>query len=805
MIKYASLMWISYAAFMPAAFAQESSQKGYGVIAGKIYDAGQQLPLELATAILFRQQDSAMVLGAAAKADGGFRFEKISAGAYYLEIQFLGFKKKRIANIALTPERATVDLGKILLQQTTLSMAEVEVQAEAHSMSYQLDKKVISVGKQQTAASGTLVEVLENVPSITVDLEGNVSLRGSSNFTVLVDGRPSVLEPSEALQQIPASTVENIEIITNPSAKYNPEGTSGIINIVLKKDRRQGISGLANLNAGVGDKYGGDFLYDYRDKNYQATLGVDYNRRLVTGARREENETTLAGRTSSTASEGDSRRQDNSLGLRSELRLTLGTRDVASFGARYGWRDNKRGAALHYLERSDLDPEAVQYRSASERDRERNFYAMHTAYQHRFAPEGHELSAEMSFSRREGEEATTHNLRTLANAIFSGQRTTEDGPSQELRAKLDYTLPVGEKGKLEAGYQSELERSEDRTGLYEYEATQNEYVLLPQFSNRTRYDENVHALYALYAGAWKSAGYQIGLRGELTDRAIVSQSAGQRFTIAQWDYFPAVHLSNQIAAGHQIMASYTRRIDRPGGGELEPFQTWTDAYNVRVGDPALRAEYLDSYEAGYQATFERSLWSIEAYYRKTHNKIEDVRSVYADNVTLHSAANIGSDYAFGSELLLNYDFSKNWTANLTGNLYRYRIEGALFGEAFARESFNWNTRLSNTLKLRAGTQLQLDANYNSPSISTQGRREGFFTANAAIKQEFFGKLLSATLQVRDLFRSAKYEHTSAGADFYNYSYSTREAPAVMLNLKYNFNSYKPERDARPQEQEEEAF
>ncbi len=219
----------------------------------------------------------------------------------------------------------------------------------------------------------------------------------------------------------------------------------------------------------------------------------------------------------------------------------------------------------------------------------------------------------------------------------------------------------------------------------------------------------------------------------------------------------------------------------------------------------MESEYLDSYEAGYQATFEKSLWSLGAYYRKTRNKIEDVRSVYADNVTLHSAANIGTDYAFGSELLCNCDLRKGWTANWTGNLYHYRIRGALFGEAFERESFNWNARLSNTITLRAATQIQLDANYNSASIATQGRREGFFTANAAIKQELWGKQLSATLQVRDLFRSAQNEHISAGADFYNYSYSTREAPMVMLNFRYNFNSYKPERDSRRDEQEEEEY
>lgn len=452
-------------------------------------------------------------------------------------------------------------------------------------------------------------------------------------------------------------------------------------------------------------------------------------------------------------------------------------------------------AALNYAVRTEPVTETVSYLSTSNRERKRNFFTLTSSYQHRFAPKGHELSVEVFFRKRDGEEMTTYNLLTNNAAMISGQRTTEVGPSDELRLKLDYSLALGEKGKFEAGYQGEMEDSEDRTGLYEYEMAQNDYVRLPQFSNVTRYDENVHALYAIFAGEWKRLGVQAGLRRELTNRTILSQGAAQRFTVDQWDYFPTLHLSRQFAVGQQAMASYTRRIERPGGGELEPFLTWTDAYNVSAGNPALKAEYIDSYELGYQANFGKSLWSVETYYRKAHNKIEDVRSVYTDNVTLHSAANIGTDYALGSELLLNYDVSKKWNTSLTGNLYQYRIEGALFDEAFSRASFNWNARLSNTIKLGEPIQLQLDGHYNSPSVSTQGRREGFFTANAAIKYEFIEKLLSATLQVRDVLGSAKNERIAQGVDFYNYNYSTREAPVVMLNFKYNFNNYKPDRNS----------
>lgn len=785
-------------------FAQERA-RGNGAIFGKVYEAAQRTPIEFANVLLLSVKDSAMVRGIATNAKGEFRFEALPPGEYYLDVQFIGFKKKRVAGFAITAARPTIDLGGILLQQTTLAVEGVEVEAEALAVSYQLDKKVINVGRQPAASSGTVVDVLENVPSVSVDIEGNVSLRGSSNFTVLIDGRPSILEPSDALQQIPASTVENIEIVTNPSAKHDPEGASGIINIVLKKERRSGRSGIVNLNLGAGEKYGGDFLYDYKSGSVQATFGVDYNRRLFTGTEREENQTTREGLISTINSNGDSRRQDKNLGGRGELRWEPSRKDEFNFGGRYGERNSVRGSTLQYFESVSTAPTASEYSSASDRTRARDFYALNAGYKHRFAPKGHELAAELFYSRREGDEANTFSLRTLAENMISGQRNTEIGPSRELRAKIDYTLTLGEKSKFEAGYQSEWERSEDRTGLSEYDRLMDAYVTRAQFNNFTQYDENAHALYALFAAAWRGTSYQLGLRGELTDRAIYSASAAQRFVIEQWDYFPSVHVSRQIAGKHQAMASYTRRIERPNGGELEPFLTWVDAYNVRVGNPALQSEYIDSYELGYQMNFAQSQWSLEAYGRKTHNKIEDVRSVYADNVTLRSAANIGADYTFGSELLWTRDFTKRWSVNLTGNLYQYRITGVLFDEAFERESFNWNLRGSNSLKLQSGTQLQFDAIYNSPSVATQGRREGFFTANVAIKQEFFAKMFSATLQVRDVFRSAKEESISEGENFYNARASRREAPVVLLNLKYNFNHYKTERNGNREERDDEEF
>jgi hypothetical protein len=256
-------------------------------------------------------------------------------------------------------------------------------------------------------------------------------------------------------------------------------------------------------------------------------------------------------------------------------------------------------------------------------------------------------------------------------------------------------------------------------------------------------------------------------------------------------------MSYRHGIGHQVMASYTRRIDRPREWYLEPFLTWSDAYNVRRGNPALKPEYIDSYELGYQKQIGRAnLFSAEVYYRVAHNKIQRVRSVYEENVILHTIDNVGTDYTFGTEFMLTVDQLKWWNVNVMGNIYNYRIEGELLGDSFDRKSTNWRAQLNNTFKLGRMTRIQANAMYNSPTVSSQGRREGYFSTSAAIKQDFMNKTLSVSLQARDLFSKVRYEFTSEGSDFYSYSRFARTAPMVTLTVSYYLNNYKPERERR---------
>jgi outer membrane receptor protein involved in Fe transport len=479
--------------------------------------------------------------------------------------------------------------------------------------------------------------------------------------------------------------------------------------------------------------------------------------------------------------------------MRGGIELTLSSQDKLSLGGRYGGGAMEGSFELDYSEWSEPGDVYNSYTSQEDGNHSRNFYALMFDYLHQFSKKDHSLSLQTFFSRRDGDQLSTTELLDMAGVIINGQRSTEEGPGTRMQLRLDYKLPLRENDRFEAGYQTRVNRSENVYNLYEYDSITGDYTFLPQFSHSTEYSRTIHSLYSLYSGEWGSFGYQGGLRGEYMYRAIELVGEDEDFTIDRWDYFPTAHISYQFLYGQQLMASYTRRIDRPRQWWLEPFITWSDAYNVRMGNPALKPEYIDSYELGHQLSFGKNLFSTEAYYRITHNKVERVRSVYSENIIMHTVENVGTDYARGVELMLDLNLSKWWNINIMTNLYDYRIEGTLYGEDFSEEDFNWSARFNNEFKVLKFTKVQINGRYRSPSISAQGQREGFFTADAALKQEFLDRRLSATLQLRDIFGTGKREYRSEGEDFYYYSYFEHTSPMVMLTFTYNFNNYKPER------------
>jgi outer membrane receptor protein involved in Fe transport len=325
--------------------------------------------------------------------------------------------------------------------------------------------------------------------------------------------------------------------------------------------------------------------------------------------------------------------------------------------------------------------------------------------------------------------------------------------------------------------------------LYVYDLEEQDYILQPEKSNLTDYSRNIYALYGIFKGESGKLGYQAGLRGEYTYRTISAVESVEDYTLERYDFFPTLHLSYQLPKENQLMASYSRRIDRPRGWYLEPFITWTDMYNVRQGNPALKPEYIDAMELGFIHSREKSQVSLEAYYRIKHNKVERTREVYQEGILLQTYTNVGTDYSLGMEALYNVSLFPWWELNLMGDLYEYRIKSDLNPSASYR-SFNWGTRVNNTFSIADRIRIQFDGNYNSATVTTQGEDKGYYSFNAAVRSDFLDRSLSLVLQVRDVFATMDRVSVIQDVDFYNYSSRSTRAPIVSLTASYRLNNFK---------------
>jgi outer membrane receptor protein involved in Fe transport len=777
---------------------QGHGQRNYtprGKINGVVMDKTSQRPVEYANVVLYKAKDSSMVDGTVTDVNGSYTLEKIAFGKYYLEFDFIGFRKEISGEIMITPRNQSHTVDTAYLEQAAQNIEGVEVTGERVDVEYKVDKKVINVGQDVSAQGGSVVEVLENVPSIQVDIEGNVELRGSSSFRVLINGKPSVLEGSDALQQMPANRVKSIEVITNPSAKYDPEGTAGIINVITKKQKEKGFNGMIKATAGTKDKYDASVNLNYQTGKFNFFGSVDY---------REYN----FGMDGRSERELYSNNLDTTTFINQDVDRTMG-RSGYSFKTGFDYQLTQSSTVSlsgklgnfgfgHDMERKStrwMEPDnAPKNYSLSNSDfsLDHDYYSLSFDYQNKFDDNGHKLDGSVYFSSSiNDDENQWENNITDASWVIQNtdykEKNIETGDEDELQIKLDYTRPVFG-GKLEAGYMGSYDYSDNEYEVKQF--TSGSWNTIDSAYNSYGYERLIHALYTTFNGSLIGIDYKFGLRGEYTNRQLSQHILGKSYTIDRFDIFPSAHFSKELSKGEQLFLSYSRRIRRPRSWYLDPLPRQADQYTKRVGNPGLKPEYTDSYELGYKNSFNKSFFSIESYYRKTNNEIDRIRTRGENEQMVRTFENLDTETSFGIEGMINTSLFRWWDINANGRLYRYTIEGNVSNQDVSAKSNNWNVRLNNTIKLPTKTRLQLMAGYRGPSATSQGTREGFLMTSAAVKQSFMDRKLSLTLSIRDLFQTMQFEMTSEGELFEEYNRFEREAPIVRLSVSYSFNNYK---------------
>jgi len=785
---------------------------GAGYVKGTIHDSTTSGAIEYATVGLYRQSDSSLVNGTITDLSGVFMLKGIPNGKYYLEASFIGYIKRKIHDITLSPQSNTFDLGVIDLRPNMTQIEDVQVIAQSQRVEYKIDKKVVNVSQDIASAGGTLVNVLENTPSVQVDVEGNVSLRGSGNFQLLVDGKPSVIQGSEGLQQIPASAVQSLEIITSPSAKFDPDGAAGIINVIMKKQKNIGIGGVVNASIGTKNKYTTDFLLNFRRKKINFFIGAEFadqkNLNKGEGERRSYHGDTTTYQL--TRSEGIFHR--NSMNVKTGFDYSLSDKSSLSLSAAVNNRKFSRDfTSLNHWYASPFVVDSF-YREITSSSDKSLFYNLNLDYMKKYNENGHTLQASAYFTTGKDNESEedyiemTNGQYELTGSEPARTRSRLDHPESNLRLELDYVRPLST-GKIEVGLQSRWDKDEGHYIFEDYQPTGNEWIHNDTISNSLNYLDALQSAYAMYNAPLGKFEYQVGLRAEYDNRTLKQLTSSESYTYEKFHFFPSFYLIRKLSDAHQLQFTYSRRIQRPDERDLNPFKEFRGSNNVFYGNPAITPEFTNSFELNYQYTLKKGFISLETYYRGTVDKISRISgidTIAGKQVFFNTSINADRDYSLGIELMTNLDVTKWWQMNLTGDLYRYQLKGQVDGSNVSSTSTTWRTNFNNVFKLKWNTRFQIMGVYNGPSNTLQGKREGFFVTNVALRKDFLKKKMTASLNVRDLFATGKFSFTSEGASFYTYNKFRREAPVVTLNLTYRINNYKQASRRSNNEQGEES-
>ncbi len=765
------------------------------VVRGKVIEASSSTPMGYANVAIFSAADSTVAGGIMTADNGLFEIKNLLPGKYYLSVNFIGYAKKSIP-LQIISTKPITDVGTIKLQTTDQKIDEVEVVAEKQRVEFKIDRRVVNVSQNIVSTGGTAVEVLENTPSVETNFEGNVTLRGSSNFTVLIDGRPSVVKGSDALRQLPAAGIDKIEIITNPSAKYDPDGDSGIINVVMKKNQKDSFSGLVNLTAGIREKYRGDANFTYRTKKWNFLLGADFSDMNNKGSRNMLQKITNGDTITTRQTLADGTMIHKGHNIKGGIDYFLSQNTTIGIVGTVGTMEHGDANLGHQTTSYNLGLPSTYVYEDNSSSRKNNYWSGDLNFMHKFNNKGHELQGLFYFSGENGDDInnqinynTDSNWKSIDTNPYK-YRSNESPNENEYRLKLDYVYPINEKDRLEAGYQGRFQKSKEDFVFEEYDYPTGNWLNNPKYSSLVNFNQDIHALYGTFSHSNNTFSYQVGLRTEYTDRNLFSERANKTYTFNRFDFFPTLHLSQKFTHDYELQASYSRRLNRPEGFMLEPFPTFMDPYNVRTGNPNLTPEYAGSYELTFLKHINASFISLEGYYRHTQDLMTRIQTLGTDGIMYMTMANMNNDYSLGSELMINYEVKPGIRLVASGTLYNYWLKGAINGQSVDQRSTNFDGKLNFDMKLAKDTRMQIMGVYRGPTISAQGQRDGMYFANASVKQDFLKNRLSATLQIQDIFGTMKFSGTSNGPNFENQFKFKHESQIVQLTLSYKINNFK---------------
>lgn len=787
-----------------------------GVVRGRVLDKQTDEALQFVN-VKVTAAGGKVAGGGMTDANGHFSVGGLKDGQYTLTISFVGYKTVTRA-FQLTPQKRSQHYGAIYLAEDTHTLKEVQVTGQRSQMKLEVDRKTFTVDEVLAAAGGSVTDLLENIPSVEVTTDGEISLRGNSSVEVWINGKQSGLTSdnrAEILQQIPAESIERIEVIDNPSAKYSPEGTAGIINIVLKRDRRAGYYGSvqAGANQQGGWNVGSNINYSSKWVDAYANLGL--RRRKGKGGSLSEQRYPL--QDSFLNSEGDNSNRGRGIFGRAGLTFHLtGADDLSLSGmTMQGKPSHDNVTTYDYGTLSTGQVEKHMVRTATSEDGKHEMYNAELAYTHKFNDKGtHKLDASLSFNKWMMNSSNIYQNDTTyfdgTPATWSRQNRPMNVNNRSWEAKVDYENQLTETFKLEAGYNGRFSHENTPQESQMWNQQTNQYEDEAYFYNRFVYDIDVHALYATGNMKLGRMGVMAGLRGEYWRVDTKSTDYYQHVEPFKHDYFqlfPSLFLNYELTKTSQLQLNYTRRLRRPWGGQLNSFKNTRDASMIEFGNPELTPEYTNSFSLNYLKTWPAHTLSIGTYYRPTTDVMQHIRyqGEYEGQPTMFMTnLNVAKSQSAGAELILKDKFFRILDLTTTLNAYYYKLDGfqtIVEGQRVSGESdenFAWDARVLASVILPYSISIQATGNYRSRSVITQGHRKANGSLDLGLRKTFLNKKFALAVNWRDVFNTRHWENYTEGPTFWRHQKNWRD-PRINVQLTWNFGNMKQKRRPGPEE------
>jgi len=772
-------------------FIFASAQKEIPVT-GKILEKDTNIPLEWATIVVSNPVDGKIITGGTANEKGDFNF-KVKSGTYNVSFEFISFEKVTLKNKVI--EKA-FNFGTIFLKEDATTLAEVELIAEKTTVEIKLDKKIYNVGKDLTVRGGTVSDVLDNVPSVSVDVEGNVALRGNDNVRILINGKPSGLvglNSTEALRQLPAESIEKVEVITSPSARYDAEGTGGILNIILRRSKLQGLNGAITTNVGYNPSAGINGNINYRTGNLNIFNTSGYSYREVPG---NSFSTTQYKSTGTFLDESNIYHRQRK-GLTTNLGVEWYVDDSASLTTSILYRDrNNEDLNTNILNQFDNNRTLLSQTTRLEPEFEDDKtlqYALN--FQKNFEDSGHTLTFDFQYEDNQENEnslITVNNLATERVAILEDQ--------SQILLQTDYVLPIGENSQFEAGYRGNFDTNSTDFNVAFLNQTSGVFEISTDLTNVLIFKQYVNAVYTQYGSKFNKFSFLLGLRLEETRITIDQPTTGELNKKTLIGLFPTVNLNYEFSEKESLTLGYARRIRRPRGFFLNPFPSRNSVTNFFQGNPDLNPSFSGQIDLGYLKRFGKFTFNTSTYYSRATDVFSFISFDTGETANVNGEAlpiikrspiNLATEDRYGFEFTLTYNPSRKWRVNGNFNFFQNEIKGTTpNGLSLDNINNSWFARVNNKYTLPANIDWQTNLNYRGPSADAQNTRKGVFSTTMAFSKDLFKEKASIAFNVNDLFNSRKRIQTTTTPTFDAESEFQWRERSFNLSFTYRFNQKK---------------